>query len=91
MENKQEIVNHILNKDRVYFSKIYSNHKGMLKNIAFKLTESEINSDNLIYSTFKELWDSPQSFQDSSDKLVSTYLMKRLIYNYLCSQRTIKR
>lgn len=36
MENKQEIVNHILNKDRVYFSNIYSNHKGMLKNIVFK-------------------------------------------------------
>ncbi|MBT2668840.1 hypothetical protein J7J00_25920 [Bacillus sp. ISL-4] len=90
MENKQEIVNHILNKDKVYFSNIYSNHKGMLKDIAFKLTGSEKNSENLIFSTFKELWDSPHSFQDSSDNLVSTYLMKRLIYNYLSSQRTIR-
>ncbi|PJN91028.1 sigma factor [Bacillus sp. mrc49] len=91
MENKQEIIKHILNKDTVFFSKMYSNHKDVLKNIAFKLTGSDINAENLIYSTFKELWDSPLSFKDSNEKQVSTYLIKKLIYKYYFYQRTNKR
>ena len=91
MDTKNEIVTHILDKDTEYFSKLYSNHEEMLKSIALKLTGSKIYSENLISEVFKELWDSPQYFKDSSDTKISTFLMKRVVYNHVYYQRYLKK
>lgn len=90
MDTKNDIVTHILDKDTEYFNKLYSNHVDMLMSMAVKLTGSNIYSENLIAEVFKELWDSPQYFKDSSDTKISTFLMKRVIYNHVYYQRYLK-
>lgn len=90
MDTKNEIVTHILDKDTEYFNKLYSNHEDMLMSMAVKLTGSNIYSENLIAEVFNELWDSPQYFKDSSDTKISTFLMKRVIYNHVYYQRYLK-
>ncbi|MFD9627253.1 sigma factor [Peribacillus muralis] len=88
--NKQEIMDHLLKRDRLYFSKLYSQHEKMLKNAAIKLTGSEINAENLLFITFKKLWDSPHSFEAANDQSISTYLMKQVVYNHLYARRLAK-
>ncbi|MGE7879383.1 RNA polymerase sigma factor [Peribacillus muralis] len=90
MMNKQEIIDHILKGDRLYFSKLYTKYEDMLKNTAVKLTGSEINAENLLFITFKKLWESPHTFGASNDQMISTYLMKQVVYNHLYDQRTMK-
>lgn len=87
MMNKQEVIKHILNGDRLYFTKLYNKYENMLKNTALKLTGSEINAENLLFITFKKLWESPHSFEASNDRMISTYLMKQVVYNHIYAKR----
>ncbi|WP_285767289.1 sigma factor [Peribacillus sp. SI8-4] len=90
MMNKPEIIDRLLKRDQLYFSKLYTQYEDMLKNTAIKLTGSEINAENLLFVTFKKLWESPHSFAASNDQLISTYLMKQIVYNHLYDQRKQK-
>ncbi|WP_285767102.1 hypothetical protein [Peribacillus sp. SI8-4] len=82
MHNKDEIITHILNRDKIYFSNLYSIFEHALFNVAFRLTRCEVKSETLLSCTFKQLWDTPSHFQRSDDKSIFIFLTKRLLQQY---------
>ncbi|KWW21441.1 hypothetical protein AS888_17850 [Peribacillus simplex] len=82
MHNKDEIITHILNRDKTYFSHLYSKFEHALLNVAFRLTGCEVKSESLLSCTFKQLWDTPSHFQSSYEKSVFIFLMKQLLQEH---------
>ncbi|MED1203707.1 hypothetical protein [Heyndrickxia acidicola] len=73
---KLEFLGYIENMDTASFKKCYEEYEYLLFKTALRLTGDTALAENLLFTVFRFLWETPEFIRSSQDKYISTILVK---------------
>ncbi|GGB63497.1 sigma factor [Fictibacillus barbaricus] len=76
-ELEENILKQLLHKDPEVLKQIISFYSMLLYQVAYRITGSQRESEQILCEVFRELWENPNRFAQSKDNFFSSYLIKR--------------